>query len=105
MAGELIDLVAQDQLGRVTTAIHEAIEKSFITDLAVSGLEQGRCVGFLTQSETKRRFNICLRIFRTCRGDLKWSIARCCDNLHRYLREELDGKTWEPDARLIWSPS
>lgn len=103
MAGELLNLVEHNHLGRVTTAIEQAIAKSFDADLKASG--EGRVVSYLTGAETKRRFEMCVRIIKVCRGDLKWSVVRCCDNLYRYLRAELDGQDWKPDARLIWTPS
>jgi hypothetical protein len=103
MAGELLDLVERDQLGRVTTAVHRAIARSFDDDLAAA--KNGRVVSYLTGAETRRRFDICIRIVKVCRGDLKWSVVRICDNLYRFLRAELDGQDWKPDARLIWTPS
>jgi len=70
-----------------------AIEKSFAQDGAR-----------VTQSEVKRRFELCARIFKTLRGDLHWGIERIEGHLSEYLRAELDGRTWEPDKREVWIP-
>lgn len=86
-------LIEDHSVGRVTIAFMEAIETSFRVD----GARQ-------TQSEVKRRFDICAKIFKQLRGDLKWGIDRIVDRLPRYLRAELDGEKWEPDQRVMWVP-
>jgi len=58
----------------------------------------------MTQAEVRRRFGICERLFRQLRGDLHWGLTRVLDHLPTYLRYELDGQPWEPDARSCWMP-
>lgn len=86
-------LVEDGQVGMVTIALMQAIEKSFKVDGAR-----------ITQSEVKRRFEICTKIFTSLRGDLNWGITRAVDKLPAYLRAELDGKQWMPDSRTMWVP-
>ena len=59
----------------------------------------------VTQSEMKRRSEICIGIFRVLRGDLKWSWQRSCDHIRPYLRKALDGESWEPTAKTMWTPN
>jgi len=89
-----LDLVAQDQVGRVTLGIERAIEQSFRED-----------GGRKTLDEIRRRFAICERLLRHLRGDLGWGLQRALDHLPGYLRCELDGIHWQPDARTVWVPA
>lgn len=84
--GVLAQLIEQDQVGRVTNAFTEMIAASMAVDNAPT-----------TAHEIKRRFGICLRVFRELRGDLKWSIAKILDHLPYYLRCELDGGKYNPN--------
>ena len=86
-------LIEQKDLGRVTNSFTEIIGASFLADGAP-----------MTRSEVKRRFEICVGIFKQLRGDLHWGISRILDNLPRYLRCELEGDSWTPDARGMWLP-
>lgn len=88
-----LDLVSDDQLARVTVAIERAIASSFAQDGAR-----------MTSSEVRRRFGICERLVRQLRGDLGWGLGRVLDHLPHYLRCELDGAPWTPDARTVWVP-
>jgi hypothetical protein len=90
----LLDLVKQDQLGRVTLAIERAIECSFREDGSR-----------MTGAEVRRRFAICERLIRDLRGDLGWGLQRVLDHLPRYLRAELHGIPWQPDTRTVWVPA
>ena len=92
--GAFADLVAADQVGCVSLAIERAIERSFREDGAR-----------VTGAEVRRRFAICERLFRRLRGDLGWGLQRALDHLPRYLRCELDGIPWQPDARMVWVPA
>ena len=92
--GAFADLVARDQVGRVSLAIERAITQSFREDGAR-----------MTGDEVRRRFSICERLFRRLRGDLGWGLQRALDHLPRYLRCELDGIPWQPDARTVWVPA
>lgn len=91
--GTFSDLVTQQQVGPATVAIEQAIARSLREDNAR-----------VTGAELRRRFAICERLLRHLRGDLGWGLQRALDHLPRYLRCELDGVPWEPDARTIWTP-
>lgn len=91
----LLQLVEEKQLGRVVLGFEIAIAKSFAEDSPPTKM---------TQSAIKERFDICVRIFRELRGDLKWGLERILDQLPVYLRCELDGKKWTPDTRTVWTP-
>jgi hypothetical protein len=91
--GAFLDLVARDQVGPVLLGIERAIAESFREDGAR-----------MTRSEARRRFLASARIFRLLRGDLHWGLQRALDHLPGYLRCELDGVRWDPDARTIWIP-
>jgi hypothetical protein len=92
--GAFLDLVEQDQVGRVTVAVERAIERSFREDGSRT-----------TGAEVRRRFAICERLFRRLRGDLGWGLQRVLDHLPQYLRCELDGIPWQPDTRTVWVPA
>ncbi len=91
--GAFLDLVTADQVARVTLAIERVIADSF-------GADDARVTG----DEVRRRFAICERLVRQLRGDLGWGLHRVLDHLPVYLRCELDGVPWEPDARVVWVP-
>jgi hypothetical protein len=91
--GAFLDLVAADQVARVTLVIERVIADSFRADGARP-----------TGHEMRRRFAICERLVRHLRGDLGWGLSRVLDHLPAYLRCELDGAPWEPDARAVWVP-
>jgi hypothetical protein len=93
MVRPFMELLEKDQLGRVMLAIERAVSKSFEDDGART-----------TGDEIRRRFALCERLIRRLRGDLGWGLHRVLDHLPRYLRCELDGQRWEPDARTIWMP-
>ena len=96
MAGQWVKLVSKNQVGVATVAFTKAISDSFLVD----GARQ-------TQSEIKRRFNLCGMIFESLRGDLKWPVVRALDHIPRYLRCELDREPYNPKAeseRVIWTP-
>jgi hypothetical protein len=91
--GAFLDLVTADQAGRVMLAIERAITRSFTED-------GSRATG----DEVRRRFAVCERVVRRLRGDLGWGLQRVLEHLPRYLRCELDGIPWQPDARVVWVP-
>ncbi len=82
------------QLARVTMGFHDSIVMSLALDNAT-----------VTDAEVKRRFDLCVKIFKLLRGDVKWGVARILDYLPEYLRAEIDGDSWEPDKRNCWIPS
>jgi len=92
----LLSLIEEQQLGRVVLGFEFAISKSFASDT-------GLTLAPVTHAKVKERFEICVRIFRVLRGDLKWGVERIMGHLPHYLRCELDGLPWEPDARATWA--
>jgi hypothetical protein len=92
--GAFLDLVTQDQVARVMLTIERAITRSFAED-------GSRATG----DEVRRRFALCERLLRQLRGDLGWGLQRALDHLPKYLRCELDGAPWMPDARTVWVPA
>ena len=105
MAGEFADLISEGQLGRVTYGVEVAVTKSFETDQKRLGPLHISRAQNITRSEVKRRTDICLRIFKELRGDLKWGVERILDHLPQFLRAELDGVPWRPDTEhCLWTP-
>ena len=88
-----LDLISEDQVAHVTLAIERTILESFRADGSR-----------MTGDELRRRFGICERLVRHLRGDVRWGLQRVLDHLPRYLRCELDGVSWTPDAREVWVP-
>ncbi len=93
--GTFARLVEDGQVGKVTLAIEEAIEKSFIS----------HPMRHLTSAEVRHRFDMCAAIFVKLRADLKWGIERANAHLSEYLTAELNGTAWTPDERACWMPS
>jgi hypothetical protein len=93
MSLSLADLMEAEQREKVARGLQKTILTSFDKDNTR-----------MTRAEVKRRFKICERIFCELRMDLGWSVQRILDHLPNYLRCELDGKSWEPDNRLVWVP-
>lgn len=93
MSRVFLDLVTQDQVGRVALAIERAVAMSFAADGSRP-----------TSDEVRRRFRLCEELVRQLRGDLGWGLQRVLDHLPRYLRCELDGISWQPEARVVWVP-
>jgi hypothetical protein len=103
MPGPFASLVVENQIPKVVVGIEAAVAGSFLED---AQRQKVILVSQVTREETKRRAAICLKIFRTLRGDLKWGVERINDSLPHFLRCELDGIAWTPDAtRASWSPS
>jgi hypothetical protein len=102
-----LDLVTSDQIPKVVKGFEAAIAKSFEQDrqpgriILVTGVADKAP----SPSEMKRRGEMCLKIFKSLRGDLSWGLDRILDELPRFLRAELDGTPWEPEARrATWTP-
>ncbi len=68
MSGAFAGLVVDKQVGEVTLAFEAAIVESFRL--------RPHFLRLTKASAIQDRFAILARIFRTLRGDLKWSIAR-----------------------------
>ncbi len=100
MAGELFNL-DRGQLRKLSEAVYRAVRESFEEDQKRIGRPRSVRV---TQSEVKRRTQICQKIFAVLRGDMNWGLQRAIDHISRYLRLELDGVSWEPDQRKMWTP-
>lgn len=59
-----------------------------------------------TTAETRRRFDICLKLIGIMRNDLGWSWPRIQDTLTSALRMKLDTGDWSPPpARNAWITS
>ena len=89
--GALAKLVVDDEVGKVTRSIGRMILDSFRADKARR-----------TRSAIDERFKICISIYKTCRGDLKYSTERALDAIPAGLRAKLDGTPWEPSTRDWW---
>lgn len=96
-AGLALDAKA---LAEVTLAVEAAVVTSFVQDDSRSVIKR---VGRITQNDMRQRGQICINIFRVLRGDMKWSRQKCIDFLPAYLRKQLDGEDWEPEARTVWA--
>lgn len=58
------------------------------------------------ETEVRHRFNICAKLARELRHDLKWSLERIVDTLPIALRQCLDNGGFSPDeARGSWIQS
>lgn len=87
-------------LQRVTASFVDAVAKSFEEDQTIRSV--------YSYAETKRRFEICARVFCHLRGDLKWSIERALDMMPYYMRCELEGIAYSPEANAahaMWAPT
>lgn len=103
-SGVFLDLVSTNLVGKVTLGIERAVLMSFEEDQSrLSVIHQTQSIR-ITQDEVKRRSEICMRIFKQLRGDLKWGVERIVDALGLYLRCELDGLPWSPSERTVWTP-
>jgi hypothetical protein len=92
MPGDFMKAFADNEIARIVIGIERAVQRSFPTGTRI------------TDTEVRRRFSICERLFRQLRGDLGWGLQRVLDHLPHYLRCELDGQPWEPDRRTLWMP-
>lgn len=95
MGTPLTDLLKDPAtLGRVTASIETTIAKSFET----------HAMRHMTQAEVKRRFDICLKWFRSMRVESFFSNERACSELPAALAAELNGGTFTPSTRAVWMP-
>lgn len=99
--GMFASLVTEDQVASVVNNLTAAVAQSFIEDMSpgrivlVSGLKSAAP----SAARVKERGEVAFKIFKVLRGDLQWSIPRIRDELPKYLRMELDGIPWEPEAK------
>lgn len=91
--GELVKLVTEKWVGRVTIGITNTIGESFDTDRVLRPVK--------TRDEIEWRFRICIKWFVTLRRDLGWSVPRILDDLPKALRHELDGTPYSPDEKHV----
>lgn len=105
-AGVFASLIEHDQVATVVVGIEKAVVRSFEKDkqpgriILVTGAADAKP----TAAEAKRRGQICVKMFRELRGDLKWTVERILDEMPRFLQMELDGVSWEPVAkRSTWA--
>lgn len=106
--GVFLDLVTSAQMPTVLAGVERAVLRSFNEDqqpgriILVTGARNRAP----TRAEQKRRAEICVKIFKVLRGDLSWGVERILDSLPKFLRCELDGRSWEPEARrATWTPT
>ncbi len=94
MAGEIEQLLRKNPsgIGKLTRAISNVVAKSFAADKAR-----------VTQSETRRRGQICIEAARVCLGDSKLSLERTIACLPDALRSKLDGGNWMPPKRAMFA--
>jgi hypothetical protein len=104
MAGEFAGLVTDERIPQVVAGIERAVLKSFEEDAAPGRVILVTGAPRISRDEIRRRAAICMRIFRQLRGDLNFGIEKILDHLPKFLRCELDGIPWEPDAtRTTWA--
>lgn len=98
-AGAFASLVTDDKIAPVVHGIEQAVALSFAEDREPGRIILVHALPRVTRAEMVRRIQLCVKIFRVLRGDLKWSIERILDSMPKYLRAELDGTAWEPEAK------
>ena len=113
IAGVLGKLAMQDSKGAaiVTLGVVDAIQlssygdKGYTRDQATSMINMNMAVpgGGLSTSEVNRRFQLCLKWIGVLKRDMKWPAQRISDYLAYILRQELEGKSFEPSARSRWA--
>lgn len=102
--GVLLSLVTEDRIADVVRGIEAAVLKSFQSDQAPGRIVLVNGGPRITRDEVRRRSALTLDIFKVLRGDMKWSVERIIDALPGLLRKKLDGVSWEPTARAMWTP-
>lgn len=86
-------LVSGPDFGRIVNAVVASVELSFLDGART------------TRSEIRRRTDMCWDLVKRLRGDLKWSVPKILDHLTAYLRCELDGIPYNPEATgRVWTP-
>lgn len=90
-----------EDLQRVYKGLMATIANSFKQDG-----DRGSIIN-LTDTEFRRRFQICEKWFRIMRGDCGYSVEKTVDFLPRALRCDLDGESFEPPKSDVsgWAPS
>ena len=99
--GPFGELVAKaEDLQVVASKLEATILASFGLDRALGIRSE------MTDTEIKRRFNICEKWFRTMRADLHYSLQRTLDTIPHALKCELFGLPFDPEENLQhgWSP-
>jgi len=93
-------------LDRVLNGMRKAITLSFKHDLERNESAAARVSATNpSKLEVKRRSDICIKWFRILKGDLHWSLDKAVDFLPVALRNELDGRLWEPPKHVsAWAP-
>lgn len=103
-AGVFAGLITDDKIPTVVAGVERAVAASFEADRAPGRVILVHGGPRISRTEMKRRGELCLKVFRVLRGDLKWGVDRIVDELPKYLRAELDGVAWEPEAkRALWA--
>lgn len=95
-------------LGTFATLIknggRDAIMCAMAFQKAIDASRESNPMNHWTQAEEKRRFEICCSIFEKLAGQHKWGLKRSLDHVSGYLKAELNGVSWAPDARTCWMP-
>jgi hypothetical protein len=87
-------LVSEQEFGIVVRRFNTAISRTIDEDFGPQGVPSREVI--------KRRFDRCVAILKVLRGDMRWPLVRCLDHVGVYLRKDIDGVPWEPDARKSW---
>lgn len=86
----LRSLVVEGEIERVVDGFAKVINLSFEADKSTR-----------TRAEVSRRLDLCVRIFCDLRDGLKWTIPHIMSVLPRYVRCELDGASYSPEADAL----
>lgn len=99
--GELLGDKAS--LAAVTQGFLDAIADSYRTD---ASRREGYMRTQVTDTETRRRFALCERWFRTFRAEYGWGVRRSVEMLPSALRADLDGLKFGRDEPEVstWVP-
>lgn len=93
-ASAIAHVVGEENVTRVASELSSIVEASFVV----------APVRRLTRSAIQERIDICLRLLRLLRGDLKWSLTKALDHVAEYLVYELNGVAYTPNPSSTWSP-
>lgn len=95
MRSELLEMFTSSWGRRLESAVFVAIDKSFETHPMQN----------TTNAEVHRRTDICVKLIKRLRSDLRWSAPRIIDNLSVFLRYELDGADYDDLVRALRPPA
>ena len=99
--GRIASLVTEGKIPAVVIGIETAVALSLAHDRTPGRIILVHANAGPSKAEVKRRVEICIDIFRQLRGDGHWSVEKIVDHLPRFLRAELDGTDWKPEATAM----